>query len=275
MFPFSRIPDCVAIRPPLYHPDVPYVVFWSQKAGCTTAVKWFLAQCGLLEEALAYSRWVHDYEAHVFRKRPHYRRGVVRALCDGHPAVKVVRDPMRRAPSAFLVLAEPGALRSRGENWTRRHWRRIDAWLAARGRPPGAISFVDHLAMVAELERRRAHTVDQHLSQQFVRGETRFLSEVVPIETFPAWAAAKAGEPGVAPVDMGRVLGSRHHHVADPERTAALGDRPEEVPLRRGQYADRRFPAASAYVNPRTEPLIRAAYAADFAAYGPLYGHGR
>lgn len=269
-------PECVAIRPPLYHPDCPYIVFWSQKSGCTTAVKWFFAQLGLLDEALAFSPWVHDYEAHVFRKRAHYRRGVSHALRRGHKAVKVVRDPMRRAASSFLVLAERGSVIARGWNWTQEHWLIVDAWLAARGRDPArGLSFLDHLAMVAEIEARRAHTINQHISQQYVAGEERFVGNLVPIERFRHWADAQLGLPGVRTVDMVRVMDSGHHHKTSLERTVSLGATPEAVPIVRGAYRDGLFPASETFINERTAPLIRAAYRRDFVRYGALYGHDR
>ena len=34
-------------------------VFFSAKTGCTTLVKWFFTQTGQIDEALAYSHWVH------------------------------------------------------------------------------------------------------------------------------------------------------------------------------------------------------------------------
>ena len=46
---------------PLQQPGFPVAVCWSAKSGCTTVLKWFLAQTGLLDEALAYNDWIHAY----------------------------------------------------------------------------------------------------------------------------------------------------------------------------------------------------------------------
>jgi hypothetical protein len=266
-------PQCVRIRTPLYHPDFPYILFWSQKAGCTTVVKWFFAQLGLLEEALAHSRWVHDYEQRVFKNRPDYRKDVAAALASGrHKAVKIVRDPLARAPSAFLILGERGAVITHRRHWVQDHWDRVDTWLQRQGKDPAeGISFVDHLAYVKEAEAEAAHSIDQHISPQFVEGEEAFLDEVVPIERFADWVLQVSGSPGVQEVDLEAIATSHHHHISTPERTAALGARPEETPIRRGAFADGRFPSGKAFVNARTIPLIRNVYRADFRAYGTHY----
>ncbi|MEM0909140.1 MAG: hypothetical protein AAGJ94_17370 [Pseudomonadota bacterium] len=268
----ARLPDCVRVRPPLYHPDFPYIFFWSQKSGCTTVVKWFFAQLGLLDEALAFSSWVHRYENEVFKAKPGYRQSVHKALTSNdYQAVKVVRDPWRRAPSAFLVLGERGAIGPR-PHWVKNHWDKVDAWLTAAGKDPAqGLSFLDHLAMIDAAEREERFTINPHLSQQFVDGETAFLSEVVPIERFQAWTEARQGQPGVKVVDFAAISESRHHHKVDEAVTAALGPTPEATPIVRGAFAQGRFPDGRAFINPRTVEAIKATYAADFQAYGNAY----
>jgi hypothetical protein len=267
------LPDIVRYRTPLFDPSFPYILMWSQKAGCTTVVKWFFAQLGLLEEARAHSRWVHDYEGQVFKKRQGYRKELAAALRSGeYTVVKVVRDPVVRAPSAFLVLAERGALVTHRRHWVQDHWALVDDWLAARGKDPGeGISFLDHLAMVKALQAESPRALNPHLAPQHVRGEEEVIDRIVPIERFADWTHAVAGEPGVKAIDPSTFADSRHHHRTAAERTEALGERPETVPIARGAYGDGRFPASRAFVNARTIPLIREAYCADFEAYGAHY----
>jgi hypothetical protein len=270
--PFAP-PDYVRVRTPLYDPSFPYILMWSQKAGCTTVVKWFFAQLGLLEEAQAHSRWIHDYEGQIFKRRPGYRRQLAAAMRSGdHTVVKVVRDPMIRAPSGFLVLAERGAVISHRWHWTQSHWERVDAWLAARGKDPAeGLSFIDHLAMVEEAEAEAAHSINPHLSPQYVSGEDDVIDRIVPIERFAEWTAEVSAEPGVKRIDMTTIADSSHHHRTSAERTDALGERPETIPIPRGAYSDGLFPSSRAFVNARTIPLIKAAYGIDFDAYGAMY----
>ncbi|ORE93587.1 hypothetical protein ATO13_12956 [Stappia sp. 22II-S9-Z10] len=275
LFRPSKLPDCVRIRPPLYDPSFPYIIFWSQKSGCTTVVKWFFAQLGLLDEALAYSNWIHDYEGQVFKKRKFYRRELADALKAGtHKVIKVVRDPMARAPSSFLVLAERGAILERRHHWTQDHWGLVNAWLEAHGKPtePG-LSFIDHLEMVKEAEAKEPHSINQHISPQFVAGEEDYVQEVIPIEKFADWVGALSGQDGIKDVDMAALGESRHHHQVTERRTAMFAENGETVPIARGAFANGKFPSSKVFINERTRPLIRETYAADFARYGHLYGH--
>ena len=269
----GSIADCVRVRTPLYHPDFPYILFWSQKSGCTTVVKWFLEQIGELDKALEFGRWVHRYEQEVYKARPGYRKELQAALkAKSHKVVKIVRDPYRRAASDFLILAERGAVIPK-YHWVQTHWPLVDTWLAERGLDPEAgITFLEHLEMVRQMEARGPQTVNAHLSPQYIGGEERFVQENVPIEQFEAWASAHAGEPGVKSVDFARVADSKHHHQTDPAITASLGATPETYRITRGVYRDGRFPSTAAFVNERTRAPIREAYGPDFDAYGALYG---
>ena len=260
-------------RVPLYSPSFPFILFWSQKAGCTSLVRWFFAQIGLLEAADAYHRWVHHYEQDVFKARPGYRAELRAALlCRSHRVVKVVRNPLRRAPSGFLVLGEIGAVVPQ-HHWVQDHWRGARAWLAERGvADPQGISFLDHLGLVEALESEEAHTINPHLAQQHVLGEEDYVDDVVPIERFGDWATRVADEGLAVHIPPERYVDNHHHHFVDPARTAALGPRPEIVPIAPGAYADGRFPASQAFVNERSEPLLRRAYRIDLAAYGHHYG---
>ncbi|MEM8551580.1 MAG: hypothetical protein AAGF45_04315 [Pseudomonadota bacterium] len=267
-------PRCLRTRTPLYHPDFPLVLFWSEKAGCTLVVKWFFAQVGLLAQAQAYGRWIHRYELEVYKARSGYRHDLWAALRSGsHTGVKVVRDPWRRAVSAFLILAERGAVNGRN-HWVKTHWNQVDAWLADRGEDPlRGISFMEHLTMVAAAEAGQSRPVNLHMSPQFVDGEERFVGQRVPIETFRKFCDSLPCEVA-RPVDWDALERSGHHHFTDEAVTEALGPQPEEAKITRGAFADGRFPDPQVFVNERSSPAIRAAYAADFNAYGELYRGG-
>lgn len=236
-------------------------------------VKWFFAQVGLLDEAMRYARWVHNYEQEVFKKRPKYRREVYAALRSGKfRAVKIVRNPWHRAPSSFLVLAERGAVRRR-DHWVQRHWASVDAWLGERGQDPAeGISFLEHLEMVREMEAKEAHSVNQHVSQQFVEGEQEFVHETIPIEEFRHWTAKAVEHANLKPVDFAAISDSKHHHAVDNDVTASLGERPERARIQRGAYADGRFPAGAVFINEHSRESVRKTFAADMDRYGHLYG---
>lgn len=264
--PSARIagapPPLAKARTPLFHPDVPVIVLWSEGAGRTVATAWFLAQAGHPPrggESLA--------EAVVaIAGREGRRRELDRALrTRSHHVVKVVRDPLDRAASAFLALVGGGGQPA----WAQDHWREAERWLAARGRDPGAgISFLDHLAVLAG---PAARSRPGAFAPQHMRGEDETIDEVVPVERFAQWTEDAAPRLGLRVVDAA-VWRPPARPAGDPAGTAALGSRPEAVPIRRGGLSDGRLPSVAALVNERSIPAIRTAYAPDFAAYGALYG---
>jgi hypothetical protein len=44
---------------PLYEKEFPLIFFWSPKSGCTSIIKWYFFQIGLLQKAIDYYPWVH------------------------------------------------------------------------------------------------------------------------------------------------------------------------------------------------------------------------
>jgi Sulfotransferase family len=81
-------------------------ILWSAKAGCTFTVKWFLYHEGLLQEALDYSPWVHNYRQDIFYNSINYRKRIENPLeilrSQNLMIAKVVRNPYTRAVSSYL-----------------------------------------------------------------------------------------------------------------------------------------------------------------------------
>lgn len=74
---------------------------WTAKAGCTVVTKMFFKNMNLLDEALNYSPWVHNYQFHKFYKN----NGVVNEndlLNKNNIKLKFVRNPYTRAVSSFI-----------------------------------------------------------------------------------------------------------------------------------------------------------------------------
>ncbi|MFK8047446.1 MAG: hypothetical protein AB8B81_03315 [Halioglobus sp.] len=98
-----------AYRVPYYHKELPFLVSWSQKAGCTSVFKWFLHHCGLYDEAVAYlsdaqGLNIHAYELDILRKKSGYKEGIASHLARGRPVINFLRCPYQRAFSSFMHL---------------------------------------------------------------------------------------------------------------------------------------------------------------------------
>ena len=101
---FRKTPIYTRGHPPLVDSERKIAVFWSPKAGCTFVTKWFFAQQGILEEALDYHPFVHQYRTLVFQKSRKYRRAVRDLLKTprDYTIIKIVRHPLHRTVSCFI-----------------------------------------------------------------------------------------------------------------------------------------------------------------------------
>src|SRR5437867_1147460 len=94
-------------RNPHFHRQFPIILHWSHKSGCTSLVNWFFFQTGLLEKALQYNSWVHQYELEVYKRNSIYQQELRRHMLQSKKDMyKLVRNPYRRAVSSFLMLSE-------------------------------------------------------------------------------------------------------------------------------------------------------------------------
>jgi len=93
----------------LFYPSSKVIFGWSAKAGCTVVLKMFLDHCGLIERALRYSGWVHDYRTHHLQKIsyqvPFSTRRRIR--------IKFVRNPYARAVSSYFQICRNAHLYQR------------------------------------------------------------------------------------------------------------------------------------------------------------------
>jgi len=105
----AQLKCLVRKRTPYHHPEVPFVVLWAQKAGCTSVFKWFLWQVGLLDTAVQYRAdeeglSIHNYETEVFKKTAGYVDSLVARIESGAPVINFLRCPYSRAFSSYMHL---------------------------------------------------------------------------------------------------------------------------------------------------------------------------
>lgn len=77
---------------------------WVPKSGATFGVKWFFAQIDLLEEALQYHKFVHNYRDDLYRFSKQHRisLGAFLKRPDEYSVIKIVRHPLKRAVSSYI-----------------------------------------------------------------------------------------------------------------------------------------------------------------------------
>ena len=252
---------------PLYRLGFPVIVCWSAKAGCTTVLKWFLHHTGLLDEAVGQHEWLHDYRCQVLMAPlSAYVASCKSALRRGDAeVVKVVRDPARRAVSAYIHLIrheyiptwEPGV----------RAWKRRVGLTRQAG-----LTFEQFLHFVIDA-RSSGRAMDIHFQPQWQAAWDRFVDRVVPLERLTDEFAAIEDRHGLPRTDMGRFSVSYHHNAPDsghrwPRDVARFAATHEDV-------AALGTPPVEAFLDAGTLELVRSAYADDYDAYGSFYAEPR
>lgn len=265
----SNIDPLLTRRMPLLHSRFPLLLMWSQRAGCTTVLKWFFWHVGLYDTALEYSPWIHRYEVKVFKKRQGYRRDVRKSLeRRERPVIKVVRDPRMRAVSCFVSL---GQKTKHDRHWVRRMWTLANRWKVKVGlRPDSRLRFEDFLNFISDRPffAESGESLDGHLAAQYQTGEENFVDRYVRIEDFPKWTMQLEQEFSLLSSDPDMFLNSRHHRST---RATALWQNPAQDAIYPEILGTERPPSYQLLLETTPPQLIEAAYSEDFLAYGSLY----
>ena len=105
----------------LYHHKQKLIVIWQAKAACTSVIKMFFEQEGLLQKALAYSDWIHKYrQVYEIEQKGLLQKALaysdwIHNFRQKHPRVQVpqnvpirivqfVVNPYRRIVSSYIHL---------------------------------------------------------------------------------------------------------------------------------------------------------------------------
>ncbi|MEM5518912.1 sulfotransferase family 2 domain-containing protein [Henriciella sp. AS95] len=254
-------------RIPLFHPDFPAIIMWSQKSACTIAVKWFFYHLGLLDEALEHHRWIHNYENDVFKARPRYLEDCRDAIRAGMPVIKLVRNPYERAFSGYLETCNRRVV-TNDDHWSTQVRMSVLEYLTGdRQDMEYAYSFLQFCEWLAQQD---ASGLDPHISPQYQALERSINLTALRIDD-TGNAFLRIEEMFALP-STAKVKGlhnSPHHHSkvqkndAEILRLMRLG-----VPI----HKDRAFKVfdatASAIAQSDAAESLRTLYRHDFDAYG-------
>jgi hypothetical protein len=76
-------------------------IIWSPKCACTKVVLWYFKMTGLLDAALFYHPWPHNYRMNVLYASDQYTRWVKTADWKNFTWYQFCRDPVKRALSSY------------------------------------------------------------------------------------------------------------------------------------------------------------------------------
>ena len=200
----------ITMRVPLYHERVPVVVLWSEKAACTTVVKWYLSQVGILLRALNYHNWIHNFENEVFKTSDGYLEKCADAMNRGQPVIKFVRNPYTRLYSGYLETCRRRVLTD-NEHWSTQTRKAVLTDLVGEDTElEYAYSFNQ---FVDWLDHKKGRGLDPHLSIQYQAYEEKLDIDLIKLEGSNAVFQDVEGRYGLKNT-KGRpvIYKSGHHH---------------------------------------------------------------
>lgn len=248
-------------RIPHFHRQLPIILFWSQKSGCTSLVKWVYFQIGLLEKALQYDWMVHPYDIKEYKLNINHQKDMKEHILHSKKdTYKLVRNPYRRAVSAFLMLY----------NKQDPYWRKalvdIRKDLFNDRNSTKGLSFKEFLLYIKKMGSHvgsiNGHFMDGHFAQQYVEGEEHFVNQCIYLENFAQQISEIEHKYGLIKSNPQKLSVSVHNHASSM--------------IHKGNYAEMnihdpsfpRFPTYESFYNKQTKRLVEEVYRKDFEMYG-------
>ncbi|XXM71192.1 sulfotransferase family 2 domain-containing protein [Lysinibacillus sphaericus] len=230
---------------PLYNKDFPLILFWSPKAGCTSFLKWFLYQNGLLEEALNYNSWPHAYRLEVLNKRPEYVKGLRTMLINQKkPVYKLVRNPYTRAVSSYVA-----ALRT--EEISNNIQLQVN----------NGISFKEYLYHIKKKGVGR-DKIDLHIAKQFIAGEKKVIKNYLKLEEFKNGLRKIEKNYSMKAAPINDLIKSPHHN----DLTLNVNECFSEKKFTGGSLG-LQLPSYNNFYDGESQELVYEIFKADFIAY--------
>jgi hypothetical protein len=252
---------------PLVSADFPIAVCWSPKAGCTTVLKWFLSQRGLLEGAIAHSPWVHDYREQRLCAGRDYLLACDRLFTQTHAdkyIVKVIRDPARRAVSGYLHLLRCEHHKHWTAGMTLRRWKE-DTGLGQQS----GLSFRQFLRFLTDSDREGSR-INPHFRRQYEPLQDPHVHAYIPLERLAACLGELERLFRLPHVDVRSLSDSVHHNP--PSSHSGWPGIPATLPADRETLERLGTPTAESLLDPETTELVHSLFRIDYEAYGSFYG---
>lgn len=206
----EKIADAMRREPqPLLNADLRLGLIWSAKSGCTFGIKWFLAQCVLLETALGEYPWIHDFRSRMFYSHPLHTRALRDSSLDDYRFIRLVRNPFARCVSAYLAFCMVCHSNRNGH-----HEIFLDAIELHLGRPIGGESTFSFREFINFLESLDIDSCDMHVrSQTHPVERMAMLSDitVIKLETSESAISVLEAQPGLRKTNLQELKQSSHH----------------------------------------------------------------
>ncbi len=236
----------------LIYPPGGIGLIWSPKSACTTALLWYLANAGFIEDAAAYDPWPHNYRMNVLPELDVYKQWRTECDLDKLKWIRVMRDPSFRAVSSYRHALQYGF-----ENTSIQEV----LGLSVDGRGFSFSEFLDYLDKID------IATCNPHHAQQWHAAEARLaMTRVVNVDKEPLLEVlCDFSDPGeqarkVLSAEVARIADLHHaHRVPSESDCSAIIFQASETT---GDWPD-----YEAFLNHNTRNRIERIYRKDFEAY--------
>lgn len=193
-------------RIPLYNKNLPIILFWSQKSGCTSLTKWFFFQIGLLQEALEYNPFIHIYRGQVYCSSINYKDEMKKAILSSKKdIIKLVRNPYTRAVSSFLHVLKSGTPNDKDNSKFHQELEKVFERNNCRG-----MSFKQFLYSIEKVGSDLT-SIDRHIAQQYIDGEELWVKQYIYLEDFKKYISSIENKYNLSTSPIDALVQSHHH----------------------------------------------------------------
>lgn len=234
---------------PLYEKEFPLIFFWTPKGGCTSLIKWYYFQIGLLQKAIDYNPWVHFYRMEVYEKQKNYKVTIAeQILAEKKDTYKLVRNPYKRAVSSFFATIGNKDIMNQ---------------VAPAGSHNG-LSFKQFLYRVKNIGVKK-ELINLHIAQQYVEEEELFIRNFVRLENFRTKISDIEKKYNLLKSPILEIIKS-HHHMAQ-EMTDKGNKTFAEINMSM-ETLSKSIPEYKNFYDEETKALVKELFKNDFEKYG-------
>lgn len=230
---------------PLYENECPIMFFWSPRSGCTSLIKWFFFQVGLLQEAIDYNPWIHLYRMEVYENKENYKNEILKQLLERKKdTYKLIRNPYKRAVSSFLATLSNEIIMNE---------------VAPNNRE--GLSFKQFLYNVKNIGISR-DLINSHIAQQYIDEEEFFIENYVKLENFNTEIKYIENKYNLLNSPMLNITNSSHHMSQRMVEKGAFAD--HKLTL---EPYNKPLPTYESFYDKETKDLVKELFKEDFEKY--------
>lgn len=253
----------IKYRSPHYNKEFPLILFWSEKSGCTTFLKWFFFQIEVLEKAIEYNPWVHTYEFEVYKKQNGYHQEMrEQILHSKKDAFKLVRNPYKRAVSSFLALVFAIYWENQGAGLYR-EVENINELFHNNKNSKKGVSFKQFLYYIKHVG-SDVEEIDSHIARQYSKGEELFVKDYIQLENFSDHILKIEEKYQLKKCPLSAIAESDHHSAPIMN---IIGDY-SETAITEEHISRRALPTYESFYDKEAIELVKEIFKKDIEMYG-------